>query len=177
MPFDDPNEGSAFESPLEDGTYSLYCLGVSDDQDRGYGATMRWEFYVYDRTATEQVLRSDGEPYVLSVLSGTKITKSEKGNSKAYDWASALVGEPIDEVCPTGKEVSAAIQEKWALGVVLHNAKGWPQIPQDGLKPWTEPRQKAAAPAAAGPGKKAAARPAQPALVADDAAADAEPFD
>lgn len=187
MPFDNPGEGSAFESPLEDGTYSVYCLGTKEGENYGNGPTMRWEFYVYDRTAQEQIFLENGDPFVLSVLSGTKITKSEKGNSKPYDWASALVGQPIDEVAPTGPEVAEAIREKWALATIMHNAKGFPQIPQEGLKPWTEPKQRAAAtapapaaaPTAASAPRPAPARPGAAVAVAepDDAVGDAEPFD
>jgi hypothetical protein len=182
MPFDDPGVGTPFESPIEDGTFSVFCLGTTDGENYGNGPTMRWDFYVYDRSATEQVMREDGEPYVVSVLSGTKITKSEKGNSKPYDWATALIGEPIDDL--TGPEVAAGIRDKWALATIIHNAKGWPQIPADGLKPWTEPKQRAAAPAAPKAARPAPASPAQPATAAATATAtyvaedgDAEPFD
>lgn len=188
MPFGDPGEGAPFESPIEDGTYSVWLIDVKDDENRGFGPTLRWDMYVYDRAAQNQVRLDNGDPFVLSLLSSDKVTKSEKGNSKAYDWASAFAAQPIDEVATTGAEVLSAIREKWALATIVHNAKGWPQVPQEGMRPWAEPRQRAsaAAPAAApadapapAPTAAAPAAPPQPARPAAAAAvaADDEPFD
>ena len=166
-PFDAPSEGSAFESPLEDGLYSLYCLGVEEGENYGNGPTIRWSFYCYDRSATQQIMLNDIDPFVLTVLSGTKVTKSEKGNSKAYDWASAIVGQPIDEVATTGAEVAEAVRDKWALATLIHNAKGFPSIPADGMKPWTEPKQRAATPAAAPAAHLSPGRPGAVAAAAE----------
>jgi hypothetical protein len=150
MPLGNPHEGTQFESPIEDGTYAVYCIGITDGQNHGFGPTINWDFHVYDRAAETQVLLSNGEPYVLGELSGEKVTRSAKGNSKAYDWATALIGESIDNM--SGEQIAAAVEGKWAVATIVINDKGFPKIVENGLKPWAAPRT-AAPPRAAAPAR------------------------
>lgn len=168
MAFKDPAVGTDYEAVLEDmQVVTLEVIGTQEGKDHGYGPTIEWFFHVWHENGV-QYLDADGAPWELQQLTSEKLTKSEKGASKAREWGEVLLGGDLDDLEITGEGFARAIVGKSAKALIKISDKGFERID----------RMSANVAAAAAPATAPAAPPAPPPPPAATAAAPAvEPDD